>query len=593
MSKLVKKIYDWFVKKPLRTGGLAGLLFSPVSAYCIISADTSSFEIPEIFSTMLGAVSPLIAFSGAGIFAELLQTFTYEDKYHPRTRLSDFKKRRKLKAELSCFDFESLIDGEFKMSKQGVFASLVKDKHYSMPDTALNAQKMADLADKEEDPRLHMSAVLRLFKHNFYDSACIQLDKFFSLGKALPSVYSADFFMDVLANKIDLFLNPRNSFGLIYASALSALNQNFSSALFYSVFARHTAEFFDSSVKNEIFCLDALIHHALRAKNKEKVFDNLIREVKKQPILERVGETKQSVRQVSGGKFLTNTILFKDSSCLEDLISEKCMALCLRDVLPDKYGVVEPIHLSDSLIDGVFTYILRHSGGKSFMDLLKSGDGSALGDIVDCLALIHAKVPEQIVKYGKLNIPFKLRKKLTDYCLNLDRQIAKSIVKNYRPVYDSLKNAVFVYNKDAHPENWRVKEGRIIVIDSENNFLIPQQFDLANLLEYSDYLSDKQKDYAVRRYVEKFSEASSTVLNEPDFRLIYFNSVINRAISLCTAWSSKDRISMHSLRPVVISNAIHAVNRLSSEFKEYYSANKKEYDCIKRALISMRDLVDV
>jgi len=119
------------------------------------------------------------------------------------------------------------------------------------------------------------------------------------------------------------------------------------------------------------------------------------------------------------------------------------------------------------------------------------------------------------------------------------------------------------------------------------------QFDLVNLLEYSDYLSDEQKDIAIKQYVRAYNKYSSNCVVLNQFRFIYFNAVINRAISLCTAWSSQDRKSMHSEREKVIDNAIHAIGRLKIEFKDYYFVHADNYFSLLGSLTEIKELVSV
>jgi len=594
MGGLINKVYTWLVKKPIRTGSLAALLSSPYSAYTLITGDYSApADSLESISFIASIMTPMLVLPSVGIATELLQTFAYEDKYHPRTRLSDFKKRKLLKEAMSYGDFESLVEQEFNLQKQGTLKTAVKDKQNTFSDTEKNADKIAALAEKEQDPHLHADAVIRYFKHGKYDAAFIQLDKLFKLGKALPDLYKADFAMNTFANKLDLFLNPRNPAGLLYAAMLSALKQDFEGAFYYSTFAKKTAELFKSPIKNEIYCLDALIHHALRAKNSKAVWYNFIREIRKEPALERIAETKNPVRILKSSPFLSKTVVFKDNPNPSDLEAEIEMTHFIGSQLSDDCTVAEPLYLSESPIDGEYTCVMRHVAGETLLSQFKKKDYSALTSIVDCLAQIHALVPVSKVRKGKLDIADKVQNKLIDIDLNLPEDISDRLIRNYLPVLDSFKDATYVYNKDAHPENWLVNGKQIVVLDCENGFLVPQQFDLANLLDYSHYLTDTQKDEAITAYVIAYEKYTCRTVNMDKFRLTYFNSVIQRAISLSTAWSSEDRPAMHSERQNVLFNAIHAIDRIKREHRSYHSKYKSYYLSILQSLNAMHELVSV
>ena len=78
-----------------------------------------------------------------------------------------------------------------------------------------------------------------------------------------------------------------------------------------------------------------------------------------------------------------------------------------------------------------------------------------------------------------------------------------------------------------------------------------------------------------------------------EFRLAYFNAVVHRTISLCAAWSSPYRTSMHSERSKVVVNAIHAIDRLKKEHKDYYSRFRSYYINLRDSLEEIKKLVSV
>ena len=589
----VKRVYDWLVSRPLRTAGLATFLSMPLSVYTLLTSDFTSTEFSEILTGV--ALPPAASFLGAGISAELLKTFTYEDKFHPRTRFGDFRKRKKIKKELAKTDFNDLINKEFikleKDSSAKAFVSYFKRPVF--PDTPEGADALAQLAREEQDPALFLSAAIEYFKQDRYDLAYLQLSKALETGKALPDLYAFDWYLLSLTNKLDIFLNPRDPAPLVGASFLNFLDKRFGNALYYSTFAKQVAHEFDNPFKLEVHCLDALLHHTLEAKNSKTVWSDFIREVRKQETLERISETKNPVRQLKGSRFLSETILFKDKASRRDLEAEKELNNYLEARLPDKFGVAEPFYITEEPIDGLHTYAMRFIPGETFLEKLNKYDYSALDDIIDCLAFIHAKVPEEMVRKGKIKIGYKLKRKLLDPELNLPKNLARKVIQNYKPVFQSFQNALYVYNKDAHPENWLITKDKIIVLDCENDFLVPLQFDLVNLLEYSDFLPDKVKDGAIKKYISSYKKYTGTQLDELEFRLIYFNAVIHRAISLCSAWSSKDRSTMHSQRTVVLDNATHAIARLKQDHKDYCRKHHSYYIALENSLAEIKSLVSV
>jgi len=589
----VKRVYDWLVSRPLRTAGLSMYLSLPLSAYTFLTSDFNKDSFPEMLFSV--ALPPAAAWLGTGISAELLKTFTYEDRFHPRTRLGDFKKRKEIKKEIKAVDFESLVNKEFfQIEESGSAKAFVSYfKRPAFPDTPKGADALARLAVKEKEPAIFLSAAIEFFKQDKYDAAFLQLDKALQAKKALPKLYALDWRVLQLTNQFDIFLNPRDPNALLGAAFLNALNQRFGTALYYSSFARHTAYEFDSAFKLEVHCLDALLNHALESDVSEQIWTGFIQEVRKQPVLERVSETKNPVRQLKASRFLADTVIFKDKKSRDDLEAEKELNKYLASRLPDRFGVAEPFYTTEKPVDGLHTLAMRFMSGETFLERLKKFDSSALEDIVDCLAFVHASVPEDMVRKGRVKLGLKLKHKLVDSDLSIPKSLARKFVQNYRPVFNSFKNARFVYNKDAHPENWLIAGDKIVVLDCENEYLVPMQFDLVNLLEYSDLLPDKVKDKAIDKYIGAYEKYTGTELNKEEFRLVYFNSVITRAISLCSAWSSNDRKSLHSQRPVVINNAINAVARLKQEHKDYCRKFNSYYVALEESLSEIKSLVSV
>ena len=592
---LRKKLYLWVVKKPIRAGFFAALLSMPYScynAYNIIRDPKPLFgQDPwDALYEVLPGVLPMLSFSVGGILAYILNTFTYEDKFNPKARLGDFNKRKQIKKELAKINFESLVDKTYHLIKSdSSLKTYFNDVKLSL---ILNEDKKSAFAKAKQDPAAYMDAAFNYFLIDKYDDALIQMSKILELRKALPWICILDIHYMCLTHKLDICLNPRDPTRLSWAAMLEIFKQKYSRALYYSTFARKTAEIFDSPLKKEAFCLDALVHHSLNARNSKDVWANFIRELKKEPVLERIAETKNPVRTLKGSRFLSKTIVLKDKKNKEDLDAEKDLTTHIKRIIGDTYDVAEPIYITDVPIEGMYTYMMRHAEGQTLLEKFKQKDYFALPAVVGCLALIHARMPENIVRKGKLRIPLKLKRKLFDPDIALPRGLARAIINNYRPVYNTFKDAVYVYNKDAHPENWLVSD-KITVLDCENEFLVPAQFDLVNLLEYSDYLTDKQKDAAIADYVGAYNKHSGKNLNLHEFKLIYFNAVINRAISLCVAWSSKDRPTMHSERAKIIANAIHAIGRLKEEFTQYYECNAENYLVLQDSLVKIKELVGV
>lgn len=593
MGGVIKRSYDWLVSKPLRAAGLATLASIPfVAYYCMCTEPDAS----DFFLDLLKVSSPAGIFLCAGVIAEFLRTFAYSDEFYQRTRLSDFRKRRNIKNDVRQIDFESLVNDEYIELQKGSTSKAVIDhirQQAVIPDSPKGAEKLAELATKRDSAAIHLTSAIEYLKQCKYDSSLIEFSKVLESEEVLPRIYSVDWYLNNLMNKGDVFFHPRDPSTLAHASIQNLLNSRFGDALFYSTFANAAAREFDNNFKLEFSCLDAITHHVLKSRISDAVWEDFIKEMKKMPAFDRIAETRNPVRVLKSSRFLSQTIVLKDKDRREDLLAEAELTNYIKEFLPDKFGIAEPLYITKEPVEEAYTYVMRHVSGETFLDKLKKYDYFALDSIVDCLACIHANVPKDIVRKGELDIEFKLRSKLLDPDFNLPSNLADKILENYAPVLKSFENSTYVYNKDAHPENWLVNS-KIVVLDCENNFLVPQQFDLVNLLEYSDYLLDKQKDEAIKKYISSYAgHAKVEGRDLQEFRLAYFNAVVHRAISLCAAWSSPYRISMHSERPKIVANAIHAIDRLKREHNDYYSRFRSYYIHLKHSLEEIKNLVSI
>jgi thiamine kinase-like enzyme len=124
--------------------------------------------------------------------------------------------------------------------------------------------------------------------------------------------------------------------------------------------------------------------------------------------------------------------------------------------------------------------------------------------------------------------------------LNLPLKIVQGILDNYNVVADSINSVDYwVYNKDAHPENWIISD-KITAIDFEATHLVPFTFDLANLFGYESFFDDNK----IKKYISHYIEKSKEFGVEIDMDAIwpsYTSSLIHRLFSFVSAWSDPTR----------------------------------------------------
>lgn len=316
---------------------------------------------------------------------------------------------------------------------------------------------------------------------------------------------------------------------------------------------------------------------------------------------EIIGETTRDVYVFGPSEFIKGSLLFKESTYLNESEFEANLIHSLEHVIADYEQYKLPVQVANIFdyeedTEKRFVYTERFVPSQNLLERFEQGDFSDLERVTDYLALIHSKLPEDVSKKGRLRLDFKLKNKLTDEDFSCSRELAITFIRNYHPVLNTFEDAICVFNKDAHPENWLIAEdGSIVAVDFQDKGIVPIQFDLVNLMEYGAFLGHEQKLKVLDDYINSYNhhKRARVIKDKERFRLTYFNAVVQRAISLSSAWSSPDRTTMWPKREVVIDNAINAIGIIKEEHNYYYKEYKENYDNLRDALIELKDLVSV
>ncbi|MFH1439765.1 MAG: hypothetical protein ABIG89_04310 [Candidatus Woesearchaeota archaeon] len=220
----------------------------------------------------------------------------------------------------------------------------------------------------------------------------------------------------------------------------------------------------------------------------------------------------------------------------------------------------------------------------------------SLSDIVVMLAFIHSTMT---IKH-KTIMPRKeyFHDKLAGL---IDRFYVPDVIAHHlnKGYIDELRlQQDYVFNKDAHPENWVIDAGLtkglrepiIVALDWDEKGCVDQTHELVNLLNTFGDICWKTKLRSVNQYFDAYnyfkmtgngdSKISTDDLEEAFvtedinhlFRLSYLNSVYERGIALCYSWSSQSRLTMHQhIRPLML-QMLEASRLLSDEI-----AHESEY----------------
>jgi len=333
---------------------------------------------------------------------------------------------------------------------------------------------------------------------------------------------------------------------------------------------------------NEVLLFDALLERAKKRKDENSTWKSTIDYLIQNSETESIGETRNPVWTIKGGKFLKKTIIIKSNKNKKTLEHEIRTTKKLEDVLdnsavlPNKLYLSEEPQINQKTTRDFYFYVMRVIEGETLYQKLQKNDKKSMPEIIETLAKIHARYPEQ----PRINLMKKLEDKLYNPEFKMKKNIADDILENYLPIAKELENTIWGWNKDAHPENWIIGE-QIGIIDMEADHSIPVTFDLANLLEYENFFNAKEKKKYVTHYETMLNKEGKQIEN---IQKTYLNSVIYRMICLASAWSSPSRIKMHEKIPIAINNAITAIDTLSEQNKPKYQKIKKSLEQLKTTL---------
>lgn len=526
---------------------------------------------------MLSAWPTIAAYLSVYIGTMILAYKTKPEKYGVTTK----EERKKIK------QLEKLV-------KQQTPPTLPKEEttiDYSISDVIRYFYASTKTLDKQarakKSPLLAMRAAMKYFGTNHHD-----------LDEALLIIRDAHNWLEHKKPKLTL---QAKTFNLNNAWAVNAIQKltpksyelQFFLAMYYSIvnpekawqhgqLGRKITDEFYPEQKDVAYVFHALLASAQDRSDKEQAWNDAITVLNEKPEWERIGETRTTVRVLKDRPYFSKTFLFKERPEKELLQREAENSKTLAELVDAEFP--EPLHLTEEPTNGNYTYVMRILEGPTLYEQLEQKNTTSIRRVIKTLADIHAKYPRQL---KRTNLEEKLKEKLNSYEFGLTNTTANSIYTNFKPALQDVNDMIWVWNKDAHPENWITGE-KIGVIDLEADHLAPATFDLANLLEYGDYFSPNEKRTYVHEYAEHMNQHGQHIKHSTLMRK-YYNSVIYRMICLTSAWSSPQRPKMKHKRKEAIQRAINSIEKVKQEDKEYYGLHHEEYALLRNNLEQLKN----
>lgn len=334
---------------------------------------------------------------------------------------------------------------------------------------------------------------------------------------------------------------------------------------------------------------------------------------------EVVGETAGKVTVINDSPYIREVYAFKDSSFAdakktennlqnaENIIKdhERKEVCKLKHIIDSEKTEPEKTKKENENENRHVVEVYSWSKGKKLLEILETKDERIkeyIAEIVDFLALIHAKMPNTAERKSRKDY---IANKLSNPDLGMYVPSRWTLATSYFEDDElddcfAAADAQYVFNKDAHPEQWLVKENIvkpgefiIVAIDWEDKGVVPCEFDMVNLLEYGRYFSPDYdfKISALKKYRSAFNHFSGDIVCKSDSRFIlrYLNSTFDRAIAFVSAWSSPRRCGMHRKRLDVVDNCLDNIEKIKSEFPGFYRRHEKEYSMRYDGMLLLRE----
>jgi hypothetical protein len=579
LGKLVLKL---LTKSPRVNGWMAVLATSPYIAYKFNQYFNDGRD--HTFSDFARTGIPTIAaFILAYLGTAVLHVHTKETDTGQRTQPGDKKIIKKLEERL------------LEEAEPSVFLPGKKTIDYGIKDTLFLKYKTgAELEKKareKQNPALALDAMLLYCgsEKRIDDGYMLLRDAFDWLEGSTPELSSSGKIAYAYQNfmlKIARKLEPRNVSEYILAAAHDSI-LNPAQAWKWSMLGRMAADEFKLPQRAEMHVFHALLATAQKRDDIGRAWKDAFNVLSEQPQWERLGETRSVTRILKNSEFFSHTLVFKERESREALVKEAEASATLAALVED-ITVPRPLYVTKELHNNKYAYIMRYVEGETLYERLKKGDKKDVPRVISALAKIHARFPT--AQYEKLDIRKNLEDKLANPQLGATKEVADGILRHYHPVISDINDtALWVWNKDAHPENWIIGE-KIGVIDNEGDCLVPAFFDLVNLLEYGDFFGDKEKTSYLIQYITKISQEGKHISIATAMRE-YYNCLIHRALALTSAWSAPNRQRMKIYRKQTIRKAIFAIDAIREEDKTYYQRCEGDYVMLRHMLDDLHRLI--
>lgn len=562
---LGRKIISALTKHPILNGCLAALATWPI-AYPLFQEQWKPD--PTYWEKIRWGLPPISAFFTVATGTIITKIFTREND---RTRLSDYKLRRKLEEELkSPPTFETKGTQQVSYTLTDLYTNLFH------PDKAAVLKR----AKETRNPLSALDVAMEYLCLKKYDDGLIVLRDALDMLEGKKPKISPATKLQRFAHSFGSFLSRnvelRSMEAYMTVAALYSITEP-EKSWYWSKLGTLMANALDHPNKTEMHVFHALLAKAQKRSDLETACKDAFTAMRQTCTPRRIGESRHPawiLETKKAKEFFSGTFAFKGNENREEFENEWNAALKLESILDETAIAPQPIYITDRPHDGLYVYIMRYLEGELLEEQLKKENKSGLFKVIPVLARILSRYPTKGL--DRVDIAEKTYKKLAQVGM-------QDAMHLFKPVIDDLQaQKDWKINKDAHPGQWQMINdpyitARVGVLDTDIREVQPAILDAANLLEYCGTFQPAERQAFVLEIANNLKEEGVDIRGKNLFKT-YNNAALFRVLCALVALNEKGRNKTREEIEHLAKNGIRAAHDMRRDAPEYYEQNREKYD---------------
>jgi len=262
----------------------------------------------------------------------------------------------------------------------------------------------------------------------------------------------------------------------------------------------------------------------------------------------------------------------------------------LSDTKLIQFIVDKEIESGNKMFNHIFRIYGKNLSSKDFflyhIDVVQS---ILIQSCLKHLAELNSDIPKELIKKEFIKGDYKKEALdvFTSFEPNLNKKFSIDFKTRFLKNYESIDNVLatapkFLY-KDAYLNNWIITTPDYITsLDFERCTIAPVQLDLAFLLDFDQFIEEKEKYYFLDYYIDYFNQINlnkSLIPDKKEFKRVFDYACVHRNLLTFRSYNrfikeGDNREKTAEYRRVSLNNSIKALQKLISYEKDNISELK-------------------